>query len=236
MKQGIMCLMRIYTKTGDAGETGLSDGKRYRKSDDVFWLIGDIDELCAWIGACEAKFIIYNSEFRIEKNQKSKSKNQNDKLKIKDLGVHKNPLEIRRNTDASLTEREITRLRDGLQRVQGDLFLINSVLAGAKNIKFDSKRETEWLEREIDEMTLELPELRNFILPGGSEIASFLHLARAVCRRVERRFVMFQNENMAARENSQEILPFFNRLSDYFFTLARLTNFKMGEKEEIWKM
>ncbi len=218
-KENTTFSMKIYTKTGDSGETGLSDGMRYRKSDDVFWLIGDIDELCAWIGACEAKF----------RNSKLESRNKFKIQKSKKIQTMDSQMRKQSGTELDV-------ICESLHRICEDLFTVNSVLARAKNIKFDSKRETEWLEGEIDKMTLELPELRNFILPGGSEIASFLHLARAVCRRVERRFVMFQYGNMIEQKRTKEILPFFNRLSDYFFTLVRFSNFKMGKKEEIWKM
>jgi cob(I)alamin adenosyltransferase len=198
--------MKIYTKKGDKGETGLADGKRYSKSEEIFWLMGEVDELIAWMGVIQAKIQISRSQDPKDKNPKT--------LKLE------NPKNL---------------VNENLKKVQRNLFAINAILARAKNVKFDSKKETEWLEKEIDKMTAELPELRNFILPGESEISAFLHVARAICRRVERRLVMCQHGTMMEQKSVQEILPYFNRLSDYLFTLARLTNFKLGEKEEIWK-
>jgi cob(I)alamin adenosyltransferase len=187
--------MKIYTKTGDKGETGLADGKRYSKSDDVFQVMGEIDELIAQIGLCVTK--------------------------LQDIKIPRSQIVI------SNSKIQISKVVLDLKRIQRNLFTINSCLAGVKKIEFDSKCETEWLEKEIDEMTEELPELRNFILPGGSEVASSLHVARAVCRRAERR--------MVALKNTKDLTPYINRLSDYLFTLARYVNFKMGRVEEIWK-
>jgi cob(I)alamin adenosyltransferase len=229
--------MKIYTKTGDKGETGLADGTRQMKSEDVFWVMGEIDELCAWMGLIQTKILSntnkpaspklqrgeYYQILTNKNNQKSRSQDPNSK----------NP-KIRKSENLNNFL-----VCDSLKRIQRNLFTINSVLARAKNIQFDSKDETEWLEKEIDEMSGELPELRNFILPGGSEIASSLHVSRAICRRVERRFISYLNlDSKDANQNEFmqiELLPYFNRLSDYLFTLARWVNFKSGDKEEIWK-
>jgi cob(I)alamin adenosyltransferase len=198
--------MKIYTKKGDKGETGLADGKRFSKSEEIFWVMGEIDELCAWMGVIQEKILSNtNQYYPILTNINKKVRGQKKMIK---------------------GEEEIC---ENLHRICVNLFTVNSILARAKNIKFDSEKETIWLEKEIDEMTAELPELRNFILPGGSEISANLHIARAICRRVERRLV---NQCEITRS---EFLPFFNRLSDYLFTLARFVNFKMRVKEEIWK-
>jgi cob(I)alamin adenosyltransferase len=87
------------------------------------------------------------------------------------------------------------------------------------------------LERRSDEFRSQLPKLANFILPGGTELAAHIHLARAVCRRAERRIVQ-----LAGREKiNPEMIPFFNRLSTLLFNLARYANAIEGRKEEIWK-
>jgi cob(I)alamin adenosyltransferase len=80
-------------------------------------------------------------------------------------------------------------------------------------------------------MESELPPLRNFILPGGSATAAQIHLARAVCRRAERTVVNLSR----SEEISQNTLMFLNRLSDFFFVLARYENLLRGVSEEKWR-
>lgn len=118
-----------------------------------------------------------------------------------------------------------------LKKIQNNLFAINAILAKAKNIKFNVKRETELLERKIDKMERELPTLKNFILPGGHGLSSILHITRTVCRRAERTLVRRQHVNPMV----DKFIPYFNRLSDYFFTLARQVNLQREIKETIWK-
>lgn len=125
-----------------------------------------------------------------------------------------------------------------LKEIQDRLFTIGSELAcdPDKNIKMPvpdlHESDIELLEKEIDRMNEELPVMRNFILPGGSPAISFTHLARCVCRRAERNCIRLND-----RENnvSPLIIKYLNRLSDYFFMLARYTGFKTGVPEIIWK-
>ena len=121
-----------------------------------------------------------------------------------------------------------------LINAQNRLFDIGSSLASdPKKKKLPSKvnhQDIERLEEEIDRMTSELPELQNFILPGGSPIVSHIHIARTVARRAERNVV-------ALRENEfveEIIIPYLNRLSDYLFTLARYIAMKTGVDEVTW--
>ena len=86
------------------------------------------------------------------------------------------------------------------------------------------------LEKEIDSMNEVLPELRNFILPGGHTTASYCHIARTVCRRAERSLIRL-NENKTVDEI---IIRFINRLSDYLFVLARKTCQDLGADERLW--
>ena len=86
------------------------------------------------------------------------------------------------------------------------------------------------LETAIDDLTARLPELRNFILPGGIETAARLHLARAVCRRAERRLTTLRrNENV-----SPDVCAYLNRLGDLLFILARYANHAAGAADIIW--
>lgn len=103
-----------------------------------------------------------------------------------------------------------------LLQIQRELMQISSFIAGFK-IKIP---DPVCLEKEIDRMQEELPELRNFILPTGQ-----IHLARAVCRRAERRINFLKNKN---------ILKYLNRLSDYLFVLARFVNQQNKIKETTW--
>lgn len=89
----------------------------------------------------------------------------------------------------------------------------------------------EHLESPMDLMTNELPELKNFILPGGSEAASRSHICRTVCRRAERH--LFSLEDLA--ETEEQIGQYLNRLSDYFFVLARWFNMKLKYEDVIWR-
>ena len=118
-----------------------------------------------------------------------------------------------------------------IRDIQNELFIAGSDLATPKNSKFDSPRITEEMRKEleerIEEFLPEVGELREFILPGGSEGAACLHLARAVCRRAERRTEALFGPEVARKE----ILVYLNRLSDLLFVLARVENKTSGVKE-----
>jgi len=81
------------------------------------------------------------------------------------------------------------------------------------------------------EVAVKLPRLTVFILPGGSPASAHLHLARAVCRRAERRVVRLSG----AEKINPELIPFLNRLSTYLFDLARYANLLEGIEDEPWK-
>lgn len=140
---------------------------------------------------------------------------------------------------SKLDKTEFTREYKILILIQNNLFNLGSNLAcnEESRLKFNLpqiKNETiQTLEAEIDFMDSKLPALKKFILPGGSEVGAYLHVARTVCRRVERKLVNF-------RESSHENLPeytieFINRLSDYLFILSRYVNFKMKTEEINWE-
>jgi cob(I)alamin adenosyltransferase len=83
------------------------------------------------------------------------------------------------------------------------------------------------LERDCDRFNASLPELKSFVLPGGTEVAARIHLARAVCRRAER-------AALGADVNPLAIV-YLNRLSDLLFILARAVNAGAGRDEPLWK-
>jgi cob(I)alamin adenosyltransferase len=89
---------------------------------------------------------------------------------------------------------------------------------------------TQIIEQEIDKMEEQLPVLKNFILPGGSALVSYCHIARCVCRRAERA-VLRLNET---EETPEIVIRFLNRLSDYLFVLSRKISLELDNKELIW--
>jgi cob(I)alamin adenosyltransferase len=180
--------MKIYTKTGDAGETGLFGGPRVPKDDARVEAYGAVDELNAALGVARARG----------------------------------------------GDDEIVRL---LGAVQDQLFTIGAELAtppGAKAHAAVPAVAPAWtaaLETAIDGFEAELPPLRNFVLPGGSALAADLHLARAVCRRAERRVVALHHGAPVL----PEALTYLNRLSDFLFVAARVANHRAKVAEIAWK-
>ena len=127
-------------------------------------------------------------------------------------------------------------LDESLEKIQNELFNIGSLLATEKDEVFKTlpairEEQVRYLELRIDELTSQLPELRNFILPAGHIVASHLHVARTCCRRSERR-----SAEIAVKDDRYELaLQYLNRLSDYLFVAARWANHTLGEAEVMWK-
>lgn len=122
-----------------------------------------------------------------------------------------------------------------VERIQNELFDVGADLSvpfaeddGRLRV---AQEQVDALERECDEWNARLPELKSFVLPGGTEAAARLHVARAVCRRAER----------VALEASHEVdvnpvaIVYLNRLSDLLFILARAANAEAGRDEPLWK-
>src|SRR5258705_12723027 len=124
-----------------------------------------------------------------------------------------------------------------LQEIQDRLFTIGSSLAcdpeKEPKMKIPDLKESDivFLEKEIDRMNESLPEMKNFILPGGHPIVSHLHVARCVCRRAERCCVRLQDND----ESALLIIKYINRLSDHLFVLARYISHLLGSEEIPWK-
>lgn len=119
------------------------------------------------------------------------------------------------------------RTKTFLKKIQRTLFVIGSWLAGYEKKIIDSEQLAE-LEEEIDFWEKQLPPLTHFILPGGSLAAAHCHVVRCVCRRVERLIVA----QSRLQPQLTELIPYFNRLSDYLFLLARAENFASNIKDE----
>ena len=123
-------------------------------------------------------------------------------------------------------------LAGGLERIQNELFDLGADMSvpyaeGDERLRIEPAA-AERLEEEIDAANAGLPELRSFVLPGGSERASLLFLARAVCRRAERAVLAVPDANPAAA-------VYLNRLSDLLFVLARAANAAEGGEEVLWR-
>lgn len=123
-----------------------------------------------------------------------------------------------------------------LRRTQNHLFNIGSQLANtdteiAQKLPTITDEQIIAIETEIDEMTKDLPELKNFILPGGSSVSAHAHVARTVCRRAERDCCRLSEQDTIP----ETIIPYINRLSDYLFVLARFFNFKLGVQDVTWE-
>ncbi len=186
--------MKIYTRTGDDGSTGLIGGERVRKSDPRIDCTGGVDELNATIGLAQ-----------VEASRGSPPR-------------------------AGLV------IAAGIRAVQNDLFVLGAHLAtpdesltGGLPPLDDSMIGR--LEMQIDAAESELPALRQFILPGGSELAARLHVARTVCRRIERRVAAFALD----RPVEGLILTYLNRLADWLFVYARLANHIAGVEDVPWE-
>lgn len=173
--------MKIYTKTGDDGTTGLFNGKRVFKYDLRVETYGTIDELNSIIGLANAC-------------------NMPEEI-AKDLAKLSNLLFVLGTDLATPLEPEPKFKVDRIS--QDDVLFIETL---------------------IDKYVENLPELKSFILPGGSEPAARLHLARTVARRAERLAVQLSRHELVSRE----LLLFLNRISDYLFTAARYANQLLG--------
>ena len=126
--------------------------------------------------------------------------------------------------------------KDFIHQTQSNLFKIGSLVANpnSRSMDFDwLEDQIITLEKRIDEMDDELPLLKKFILPGGSNQAAKVHLSRSVCRRLERRVVYYYENTPVNKENF--VLMYINRLSDFLFTLARYINLKLNHEEKVWK-
>lgn len=142
--------------------------------------------------------------------------------------------ELNSNIGLLITQVKDKEIVKFLNFVQNSLFDIGCVLADPKNRcqkTLESKFDTKVIEQEIDRMDSDLEPLSNFILPGGAFESSLAHVARTICRRGERIIVGIEEKS----ENDLIAIKLLNRLSDYFFILARYLNKKSDIKDIIWK-
>jgi len=201
-----MKLTKIYTKTGDAGETSLVGGIRVSKDSARIEAYGTLDELSSNLGLLVAMLRAdgtHSEKFApvIEMLQRI----QNDIFDISSMLA----------TDAeALSKSSAAWVAPYLENME----------QAAKRIESE---ETPLLEQLIDKMNSQMEPLNSFILPGGSVAAAQCHVCRAVCRRAERRVV-----SIKVNVNVQKYL---NRLSDYLFVLARKINIICRQEEKKWE-
>ena len=174
-------LSRIYTRTGDRGETGLGDGSRRSKDDPRLTAIGEVDELNSTIGLLRATGL---------------------------------PEPI----DALM------------ERIQHRLFDLGGELSIPGGGRFPDDAADD-LEAALDELNATVEPLKEFILPGGCEVAARCHLARSVCRRAERALVTLQRTETV----DPALLRYINRLSDLLFVTARWLNQRSDHPETLWR-
>jgi len=123
-----------------------------------------------------------------------------------------------------------------LKRVQNELFNLGAELATPDEARRArspavAERHVRKLEEELDELNDTLPELRSFVLPGGGEVSSFLHLARTICRRAERRVVTLRRSEPVG----DFAVTYLNRLSDALFVFGRWAAVQDGAPEALWE-
>ncbi|MGM8898440.1 MULTISPECIES: cob(I)yrinic acid a,c-diamide adenosyltransferase [unclassified Psychrobacter] len=162
-------LSKIYTRTGDDGSTGMADGSRVSKADNLFSVMGDIDELNSHIGLVRAHLT------QAITDSKNPSAQQ---------------LPERLQQKASDVTQALVVLQHLLFNIGGELAMPEYEGVNPAHI--------DWLEQQIDAMNTSLPPLKDFILPTGSLLVSQLHVARSVCRRAERQAVLLQQEHPQA--------------------------------------
>ncbi len=173
-------ITRVYTRTGDAGETSLVDGSRVSKDDLRVAAYGEVDELNSVLGLARAW----------------------------------------------TEDEEIAAILEGMQN---DLFTVGADLATplGTDVPRVSQEMVDQQEQLIDRLLEELEPLREFILPGGTNVGAALHLARAIARRAERGVV-----TLGARDElNANCLRYLNRASDLLFVLARVANRRSGTPE-----
>jgi len=220
---------KIYTRTGDQGKTSLIGGSRVSKSDSRIDTYGTVDELNSVVG-----ILIYDLHADYER--------LNDTDSTYDVGAGIESSGSGSGSGARSPGEAQTLILE-LQEIQSDLFNIGSQLA-CEDEKLRSQmpnvanQRIDELEKRMDDFSLQLKPLKNFILPGGCKSAATAHLARTVCRRAERLCVLLhESELNDGPTTSAQLLvrTFLNRLSDYFFVLARFLNFRMQVNEPVWR-
>jgi cob(I)alamin adenosyltransferase len=205
-------ITRVYTRGGDRGKTSLVGGVRVDKDCRKLESYGTVDELLCLVGT--ARTVLAALPRRAPAASRAAP------------GRSARP-------PAPVSPAE---LEAGLRRIQNRLFDAGSILATPAGQSYPgmpslSEADATALEEEMDAMQAVLPALDSFVLPGGTAANAALHQCRAVCRRAEREVLRL------AREESVDpaLLKFLNRLSDWFFVMARYAAWLEGAPEYLWE-
>jgi cob(I)alamin adenosyltransferase len=196
---------RVYTRTGDRGNTRLVGGKLVRKDARRVEVYGLIDELSSVLGLAR----VFNEETLRERSR------------------------TRARGSEATAARELDEILKRIQNELFDLGSELATPSGASypGMLVMGDAEVTALEKCIDRCQIDLAPLKSFILPGGGRVAAFLHQARTVCRRVERELVRLAAEE----EVGEAALRYVNRLSDLLFVLARWIAHHSGAEEYLWE-
>lgn len=199
-------MAKIYTKVDDKGQTGLLGGQKVLKSHARIQTYGTVDELNSVLGWVR-------------------------------VALHGQVQGLSKSSGQTNSIDALAALEADLEKLQNWLFDLGGLLAAepADQQKFSlapvRPGQITWMEERIDAATGQMQPLKQFILPGGSEVAARLHMARTVSRRAERCLVAAAQESVELPENA---VPFLNRLSDYLFTMARFANHLLGVPDQVW--
>jgi cob(I)alamin adenosyltransferase len=202
-------IIAITTKTGDRGESGLANGVRLSKADVHFEVVGNLDELNSWLGLVVVKIKQFSDLLNLPNDQKDSS----DTLSV-----------------LACTE--------FLEQVQDTLFYIGAEIARSPKAIL-KKSALDVLEKNSSQLGQVLADdwHTRFILPGGTELGSWLDITRTVCRRAERSMVLLQQQSAIDLDKNQlefnpMLVKYLNRLSDYLYLLRCFFNDQLGYDEK----
>jgi cob(I)alamin adenosyltransferase len=200
--------MKVYTKTGDKGSTSLYDGSRAKKSEFIFEVLGENDELSSRLGMSISQISSSMSEKTTKQQQESK------------------------------------KYCDQMRTIQSNIQTINTILATPSVIKRSltqvNNNDIISLEKDIDDIEVNNSKLTKFILPGVTPSDACIHMCRTQCRKIERLLYKIQATGISETTKHPEgidilinenIFKYMNRLSDYFFVLARRVCTLNGEED-----
>jgi cob(I)alamin adenosyltransferase len=243
--------MKIYTKTGDKGSTSLIGGTKVPKSHLRIESYGTVDELNSFIGLLRDQLgeAEKNASILASLNRRMTAAGGHEnedqpttagKLQQQPAKTTQAPHTEHQPHETSPTpdsQPDLETIRMDLLEIQDRLFTIGSSLAcdpeKEPKLKTPDLKEEDItaLEKSIDQMDSVLPPMKSFVLPGGHVAVSTTHIVRCVCRRAERSCVRIQEEGLFVEPM---VIRYLNRLSDYFFELARYVAQVLGAEELPW--
>jgi len=209
-----MTKFKVYTKTGDDGTSSLYNLERRKKSDLTFEALGDCDETNVAVGIARVHardFFLFNNT-----NNNNIVASADINCFDEDVLPHLEIIQSRLLDVGSAVATPMTseKTKDGMKM----------------RCRFDESH-VDAIESWIDAYEEELPALTNFLCPGGTKFAAFLHQARAICRRCERKV----QPMVESGDVEKSVGMYLNRLSDYLFVAARVANHRVGVEDVSYK-